>query len=179
MRSIDELKFCIKCHVMKPITDFVFINRARGRRQSWCRPCDAQYKRAWYAKNRERHIGKVRVGRVRLAAENQARTWAYLAEHPCVDCGETDPIVLEFDHVRDKARNVSTMARGWTWLRIAEEIAKCEVRCANCHRRKTAKERGYYERKRKLGLAEEAALYAFKRHNLRWAVSSVDRAALF
>ena len=162
MRSIDETKLCIKCRVMKPITDFVFINRAKGTRQSWCRPCDAAYKREWYAKNRERHIGKVREGRVRIAAENQARVWGYLAEHPCVDCGETDPIVLEFDHLRDKVRNVSAMARGWTWLRITDEIAKCEVRCANCHRRKTAKERGYFERKRKLGLAEEGALYAYQ-----------------
>ena len=161
MRSIDQLKFCIKCHVAKPITDFVFINRALGRRQSWCRPCDAAYKRAWYAKNRERHIGKVRVGRERISAENQARMWAYLALHPCVDCGETDPVVLEFDHIRDKVRNVSSMTRGWRWQRMEEEIAKCEVRCANCHRRKTAKTQGYFERKRRPGVSEDAAVYEF------------------
>jgi len=162
MRSIDELRLCIKCHLMKPITDFVFINRALGRRQSWCRPCDAQYKREWYAKNRERHIANVLEDRARLRAASQTLMWAYLASHPCVDCGETDPVVLEFDHTRDKAHNVSAMAAGgWVWTRIEEEIAKCEVRCANCHRRKTAKAQGYYDRKRNSGLAEDAAVYMY------------------
>lgn len=63
----------------------------------------------------------------------------YLREHPCVDCGEIDPIVLEFDHVRGtKKFHISTgVLRGRGPKSLAEEIAKCEVRCANCHRRKT------------------------------------------
>ena len=144
MRSIDELRFCIKCRVMKPITDFVFINRALGKRQSWCRPCDARYKRAWYEKNREEHIAKVRVSNLRTTRENQARILTYLLAHPCVDCGEPDPLVLDFDHLRDKRQTISFMVqRRWCWATIDAEIQKCDVRCANCHRRKTARERGY------------------------------------
>ena len=57
-----------------------------------------------------------------------------------MDCGESDLRVLDFDHVRDKKTlNVPRMAaaRTYGWERIQQEIAKCEVRCANCHRKRT------------------------------------------
>jgi hypothetical protein len=67
----------------------------------------------------------------------------YKREHPCVDCGEGDPIVLDFDHVRGVKRfSVANAARGkHAMSTVIEEIAKCEVRCANCHRRVTHKRR--------------------------------------
>jgi hypothetical protein len=66
----------------------------------------------------------------------------YFAEHPCVDCGESDPIVLEFDHLRDKAFSIGGSLTDRPWEAILEEIEKCEVVCANCHRRRTAQTRG-------------------------------------
>jgi hypothetical protein len=61
-----------------------------------------------------------------------------------VDCGETDPVVLEFDHVRgEKKGEIAMMVRVDGWDKIVEEMAKCELRCANCHRRKTAKQLGW------------------------------------
>lgn len=60
----------------------------------------------------------------------------YLRSHPCVDCGNSDIRVLDFDHVYDsKHKCVSTMAQNGSSLgKIKKEIEKCEVRCANCHR---------------------------------------------
>jgi hypothetical protein len=76
---------------------------------------------------------------------NRAKMLAYLALHPCVDCGEADVVCLEFDHVRGrKVRSVALMVNTHEWAVVEKEIAKCEVRCANCHRRKTARQRGYY-----------------------------------
>jgi hypothetical protein len=70
---------------------------------------------------------------------------AYLLEHPCVDCGEADPVVLEFDHMRDKVKAVSVLlSNGHEWKQILAEIEKCEVRCANCHRRRTATAGKFY-----------------------------------
>ncbi len=71
------------------------------------------------------------------------RLWDYLADNPCADCGLGDPRVLEFDHRErgGKVQSVTWMAhRGLAWERIQVEIAKCDVRCANCHRRRTAQQ---------------------------------------
>ncbi len=66
-------------------------------------------------------------------------TAEYLSTHHCVDCGESDPIVLDFDHVRGEKRcNIAEAGRVLSSLSdLEEEIAKCEIRCANCHRRVT------------------------------------------
>jgi hypothetical protein len=60
----------------------------------------------------------------------------YLKNHSCVDCGNSDVRVLEFDHVRgNKETNVSNVIRnGWKLERLISEIEKCEIRCCNCHR---------------------------------------------
>jgi hypothetical protein len=68
---------------------------------------------------------------------------AHLKANPCVDCGETDPVILEFDHLKTKDFNISDAARkGVSIKKLNDEIAKCEVRCANCHRRKTYERSG-------------------------------------
>ena len=62
--------------------------------------------------------------------------------NPCVDCGEGDPVVLEFDHLRDKRFSIGQELVRRSWRSILAEIEKCEVVCANCHRRRTARRRG-------------------------------------
>jgi hypothetical protein len=59
-------------------------------------------------------------------------------DHPCIECGEDDPVVLEFDHLGGKLFDVGRAISDRSWDSILEEIAKCEVVCANCHRRRTA-----------------------------------------
>src|SRR5438270_726621 len=67
-----------------------------------------------------------------------------LASTRCNDCGEADPIVLEFDHVGPKRRNVSALvAEGASIRAIEAEMAQCEVVCVNCHRKRTAERGGW------------------------------------
>ena len=95
--------------------------------------------RAYYKNNQERLKKRHKDRRQNLRARNRKYVAEYLAKNPCVDCGEDDPIILEFDHVRGKKlTHVTKLARDNASLkRLDEEIAKCEVRCANCHRIKT------------------------------------------
>jgi hypothetical protein len=105
------------------------------------------YIKSHYKRNTEYYIKKAgqRRGASRLSARK--KLFNYLLTHPCVDCGENDPVVLEFDHINRETKEAAIsemLARQTSWSRILAEIAKCEVRCANCHRRKTAKEQGWY-----------------------------------
>jgi 5-methylcytosine-specific restriction endonuclease McrA len=99
--------------------------------------------RRHYEKHRDRVIAKAKE--YSKAARNRIRAYitAYLKTNPCVDCGETDAIVLEFDHVAGKDFNISDSVRkGVGMKKLKDEIAKCEVRCSNCHRRKTYERSG-------------------------------------
>lgn len=89
-----------------------------------------------YKQRAKRHNKEVRI---RL----RAFVFKYLSEHQCVDCGEDDPIVLDFDHVSGvKLNNIADIkSKGLSMRQLKAEIDKCEVRCANCHRRMTHKRR--------------------------------------
>lgn len=104
-------------------------------------------RRAHYHRNKEKYVAAARAHDVKVAQQVRAFIVGYLALHPCVDCGLSDPVVLEFDHRRpdDKLFSVGTAVHRKLSLRsVIAEIEKCDVRCANCHRRKTATERGWY-----------------------------------
>jgi hypothetical protein len=131
---------CRKCRQDKPRTEFNSSKQQKRGYQSYCRECANEVSANFHKAHPKYSI------RSKRSAQRRARQWvdAYLAVHPCVDCGEADPIVLEFDHVRgEKMANVCDLARSkpHNLARLMEEIAKCDVRCANCHRRKTARER--------------------------------------
>jgi hypothetical protein len=124
------------------VAEFAWRNKAEGRYDSFCRSCRAAYKKAHYAANRRRYIERAQQRKRQLAIERTAYLIAYFRTHPCVDCGEADPVVLEFDHLRDKLFSVGMELSQRSWESVLEEIEKCEVVCANCHRRRTAVRRG-------------------------------------
>ncbi len=119
----DPLKTCGRCGIAKPIDEFGFRYVELGIRHSWCKSCFVEYKHAWYERNHEKHIAHVQA-RDQTGDENQLRVWQYLAQHPCVECGKRDPVVLQFDHLRDKRGDVAYMCRsGFAWSTILVEIA--------------------------------------------------------
>jgi hypothetical protein len=177
----SDQRRCGRCGLIKRLDEFSIRYRETGELQPWCRTCMAEYKRDWYVRNRDHQLERVRENHERTKRENQDRAWDYLGQHGCVDCGEPDPVVLQFDHLGDKRRDVSYMLlSGFTWANIRIEIDKCAVRCGNCHRRKTARDLGLYERKRAFVKVEEPrASYGWLIIDDSRAVSSVDRAEVF
>lgn len=104
------------------------------------------YDRAWHAnrtpeqKQRKMDLQKARMVKIIAALRD------YKALKKCQDCGEGDPLFLDFDHKdrSQKSYNVSDHARiGYSLARILKEVEKCDVVCANCHRRRTAVQLGW------------------------------------
>lgn len=137
------MRRCGRCDKSKVIGEFAWRRKARGQRDNYCRSCRAAYKREHYRANRRRYIDSAKRRKDVIAAERTALLMAFLREHPCVDCGEDDPLVLEFDHLRDKKFAISRGIRDRGWQDVLDEIAKCDVVCANCHRRRTARRGGF------------------------------------
>jgi hypothetical protein len=139
-------KVCSKCGPpAQPIENFASRSRKRGTRQAICRGCQSRYSKVHYETYRSKYIHKARVRNAIQSKINAEFLVEYLKDHPCVDCGESDIVVLEFDNQRDKLLNISVLCRdGYSLEKLKQEIAKCEVVCANCHRRRTAKQFGWY-----------------------------------
>lgn len=140
------MKTCAICKQPKPESEFNKHAKRKDGLQTKCRSCGKQKAKDYYQSNRADLMRVIGERKKETIKENYRRIFEYLQAHPCVDCGEADPVVLDFDHVRgEKDRHVSRMASmGMSWTTLVAEIQKCEVRCANCHRRKTARERGYF-----------------------------------
>ena len=100
------------------------------------------YANAHYLANTDYYKQKARAKDKDVKLRNRQIILTHLLDNPCVDCGEDDVIVLEFDHVRgEKLFPVSrSIGRKISEKKLRDEIDKCEVRCANCHRRKTYKQ---------------------------------------
>lgn len=158
-------KTCRKCNTEKNETDFY-------RNQGYtCSECVKKYRKKYYGENRfielekrENYVKKNRDvilqymkdynkkgrGYVQEGLPNSYKArndkakyvCEYLLDHPCVKCGETDPVVLEFDHIEQstKYKIVSTLVHSGTMEQVLAEIDKCRVLCANCHKRRTAKQ---------------------------------------
>lgn len=87
----------------------------------------------WYPKNKAKHVALVRQSKRRKAQ----MLWNYKHERGCENCGENFPPCLDFHHKdSDKEYLVSTMPNnGRSWDSILKEISKCQLLCANCHRK--------------------------------------------
>jgi hypothetical protein len=134
-------KTCNTCGLSKDLEDFSKKEKSKDGRQGKCKACASDYGTGYYAKNSEEIKERTAPRRDRQKELLRQAAHDYLGCHPCVDCSESDIVVLEFDHLNNKSYNISDIIRmGMSLDSLYEELAKCVVRCANCHKRKTAKD---------------------------------------
>ena len=151
------MKKCYTCNIFKEEIDF---NKNKCRADglgSICRECGKVRSKRYYQENLEKHRQVTAKRKNRLIKEVQKKLIEYLEKNPCVSCGENDILTLDFDHIHNKEKEICyVVGSGWCWDRVEKEINKCQVLCANCHRKKTHKENNSYKWKYKRACNSEA-----------------------
>lgn len=127
-------KICVDCNQDLSISLFSFKNKTKGVLQSRCKPCYNAYNRQYYAAGEnEKQI--VRSRKNSKAIRVKFQEWKQ-TQHCCI-CGEKSVECLDLHHIdpNEKEGNVSQLGHFGSWKRVEEEIVKCVVVCANCHRK--------------------------------------------
>ena len=130
--DISVTKKCVNCEEVKPLSLFSFKDKKAGKMQPRCKDCNKIDQLRHYDKDRLRVSNRYR--------KDEYRNWMHaLKSQPCADCGHVyDPVCMDFDHLRDKKFNLCVGFHcGYSRARIEEELSKCVVVCANCHRLRT------------------------------------------
>ncbi len=129
------MKWCSKCKTGKPFEAF---SRAHGKKDgfcAWCKECTSVYKAEHYLRNKAEYIATSKASQHRLRDFIRE----FKDGKSCLDCNVAYPhYVMDFDH-RDAAEKSFILSRGFAYSkkRIVDEIAKCDLVCANCHRERT------------------------------------------
>ena len=105
-----------------------------------------EYMRKWYIKRKEEDPEYIRNINVKKKRKYTKIVYNYLKDHPCVDCGITDIRVLDADHIDPtmKINTRSNLGKTRGIQVIIDELNKCDIRCANCHRIRHFEENAIY-----------------------------------
>ncbi|KKM03239.1 hypothetical protein LCGC14_1776470 [marine sediment metagenome] len=132
-----DLKNCKKCGEDKEYKEFSKNRRRKDGHQDNCKACIKIRDAEQYSRSKDKFAKWSKNRRLRV----RKQVFTYLLTHPCVECKERDIVVLEFDHRTQTTKRFDVMSatHGHSWKTIEAEIKKCDVVCANCHKRRTAK----------------------------------------
>ena len=100
-----------------------------------------KYMRDWYQKNKSKQL------KYNKSVKKAYKAWwkEYKATLSCNRCGENHPATIDFHHKNPAEKKTSVYEltnNNMGRERVMEEVAKCEVLCANCHRKEHWEEGG-------------------------------------
>jgi hypothetical protein len=130
-------RYCKGCGHIKPEDQFKSRIARRQTLTKWCQTCLQRKSRS-------------DINPTTAKGKCKARWEEWKANNPCVVCGESDPKLIEADHLRDKVHRCSD-DRYWSCHggvpALENELKKCQSLCCWCHRLKSDRERGTWKRK--------------------------------
>lgn len=146
------MRTCTKCHLTKKESDYFVKDKKNGRLHAQCKECYKEHRRTYYAEHYLKHGNEYRarakLRRAKVKRDLQIKLVEYLTGKSCKNCGESDIRVLEFDHIIPKTKRfgiATAITDGKKWSDILEEIESCQILCANCHKKRTAEQYGWFK----------------------------------
>lgn len=149
------MKVCTNCGIAKEESDYFFKIKKIGKLHSQCKVCysikRATYMQQHYEKYGDAYRRRARERKHLVKRQSQERLLNFLSDKSCEDCDFSDIRVLDFDHIEPSLKSFGiarAVNEGYSWAKIQEEIAKCRIVCANCHRIRTANQYNWYRKAR-------------------------------
>jgi hypothetical protein len=138
------IKLCTGCQKPKDAEADFSWSISGIKRHSKCKVCRNEMRKERYERNKEAELAYKWNRQQKKRDEARAFVEEYKRIHPCADCGNTDTMVLSFDHVSGKKKmDISQMVnQGYSIKAIQDEISLCEVVCMNCHYKREKIRRG-------------------------------------
>ena len=135
-----ETKVCTICKTEKDISNFSYRDKSKNKFQSNCKECQKEYDKNHYFKDSRKK--SIRMAAKKYSSKSKDFVNEYKKTHKCIICGEDRWYVLEFHHKSEKIFNLANAGRnGISVTKLKEEIDKCDILCANCHRELHHKEK--------------------------------------
>lgn len=108
---------------------------------SYCKACQSLYAKQHYESNKGIYVETRKRNKPRQVASKRDMIYKLKENNPCIDCGKFYPYyVMQFDHLDNKQKEISNMiSQNYAINSILNEVSKCELVCANCHRERTQK----------------------------------------
>ncbi len=134
-------KRCTSCSRYKPLTEA--FNKSATRRESrraWCKSCERRQARIFYANNSGPYKRRARAFSRKMSAWRMSEAHRIKIDNGCCICGETTLCVLDFHHLHGNSKGADggilvTRAAHCSDRQFRNELSKCVVLCANCHRK--------------------------------------------
>lgn len=146
------MKSCTKCGENKSLNEYFLKDKKSGRLHAQCKACYKAHRQTYYRIHYERYkdsyLKRAQARRRKVRLEFRTNMLEYLSDKSCLDCGESDIRVLELDHIDPSTKlfNISQAVKhGYSWQDVLNEIKKCQILCANCHKKRTAQQFGWYK----------------------------------
>ena len=129
-----DTKKCSKCGKELPLSEFRFRNKAQGKLHSQCKECEKQRDKIHYQESKARRDA---VTATALAQKNiNLEIVNNFKKQGCAKCGEKRIYVLDCHHIdpSQKVSSLNYMIKSNSEFGVRQELKKCIVLCANCHR---------------------------------------------